>query len=33
MDRVVMMLGEKGAGRRAAEVVVRELTEDAKGGG
>jgi lipid-A-disaccharide synthase len=30
MDRVVTMLGEKGAGKRAAEVVVRELTEDAK---
>jgi hypothetical protein len=30
MDRVVTMLGEKGAGKRAAEVVVRELAEDAK---
>jgi len=30
MDRVVAMLGEKGAGKRAAEVVVRDLTEDAK---
>ncbi|MBV8641262.1 MAG: lipid-A-disaccharide synthase [Verrucomicrobia bacterium] len=25
MDRVIKLLGEKGAGRRAAEVVVREL--------
>jgi lipid-A-disaccharide synthase len=29
MDRVVTMLGEKGAGKRAAEFVVRELTERA----
>jgi lipid-A-disaccharide synthase len=26
MDRVIRLLGEKGAGRRAAEAVVRELS-------
>ena len=27
MDRVIRLLGEKGAGRRAAQAVVRELRQ------